>query len=173
MYQEMLSISIIGICWKITHLNLPYLSGNTSWYWHNLQANISCFMLCCCSKVTPVRRRRWRRRTRASSGCSSNRYGRLHWWAVVDISMGWCKKDVTPLLTHWNYVFLALTHWYIIPFLIQCHKLLSSKLWHWNSSGTLNSLWPSDAIWRMKSLLTLAQVPDGTKPLPVSVFACY
>ena len=25
-------------------------------------------------------------------------------------SMGWCKKDVTPLLTHWSYVFLALTH---------------------------------------------------------------
>ena len=28
------------------------------------------------------------------------------------IYMGWCKKDVTPLLTHWSYVFLALTHWY-------------------------------------------------------------
>ena len=26
-------------------------------------------------------------------------------------SMGWCKKDVTPLLMHWSYVFLALTHW--------------------------------------------------------------
>ena len=26
------------------------------------------------------------------------------------ISMGQCKKDVTPLLTHWSYVFLALTH---------------------------------------------------------------
>ena len=24
--------------------------------------------------------------------------------------MGWCKKDVTPLLAHWSYVFLALTH---------------------------------------------------------------
>ena len=24
------------------------------------------------------------------------------------ISMGLCKKDVTPLLTHWSYVFLAL-----------------------------------------------------------------
>ena len=24
--------------------------------------------------------------------------------------MGWCKKDVTPLLTHWSYVFLASTH---------------------------------------------------------------
>ena len=25
-------------------------------------------------------------------------------------SMGECKKDVTPLLTHWSYIFLALTH---------------------------------------------------------------
>ena len=25
-------------------------------------------------------------------------------------SMGKCKKDVTPLLTHWSYVFLTLTH---------------------------------------------------------------
>ena len=28
------------------------------------------------------------------------------------IPMGWCKKDVTPLLTHWSYVFLALAHRY-------------------------------------------------------------
>ena len=30
------------------------------------------------------------------------------------ISMGYYKKDVTPLLTHWSYVFLALTHRYKI-----------------------------------------------------------
>ena len=28
------------------------------------------------------------------------------------ISMGQCKKDVTPLLTHWRYIFLALTYLY-------------------------------------------------------------
>ena len=28
------------------------------------------------------------------------------------VSMGQCKKDITPLLTQWNYVFLALTHRY-------------------------------------------------------------
>ena len=28
------------------------------------------------------------------------------------IEMGLCKKDVTPLLTHWSYIFLALTYWY-------------------------------------------------------------
>ena len=27
--------------------------------------------------------------------------------------MGQCRKDVTPLLTHWGYVFLTLTHRYI------------------------------------------------------------
>ena len=31
-----------------------------------------------------------------------------------DISMmGYCKKDVTPVLYHWSYIFLALTHQYI------------------------------------------------------------
>ena len=29
-----------------------------------------------------------------------------------NISMGLCKKDVTPLLMHWSYIFLALTHQY-------------------------------------------------------------
>ena len=29
------------------------------------------------------------------------------------ISMGLCKKDVTPLLTHWSYAFLAQTHHYV------------------------------------------------------------
>ena len=29
----------------------------------------------------------------------------------IIVSMDLCKKDVTPLLTHWSYVFLALTHW--------------------------------------------------------------
>ena len=29
---------------------------------------------------------------------------------MMPIPMGQCKKDVTPLLTHWNYVVLALTH---------------------------------------------------------------
>ena len=43
----------------------------------------------------------------------------LIWWhcyflalQIRTISIGYCKKDVTPLLTHWSYIFLALTHWY-------------------------------------------------------------
>ena len=33
-------------------------------------------------------------------------------YSWIIISMGQCKKDVTPLLKHWRYVFLTLTHWY-------------------------------------------------------------
>ena len=36
----------------------------------------------------------------------------FHSWNIY-ISMRWCKKGVTPLLTHWGYVFLALTHRYL------------------------------------------------------------
>ena len=37
----------------------------------------------------------------------------LSWWLLKRPpynSMGYCKKDVTPSLMHWSYVFLALTH---------------------------------------------------------------
>ena len=34
--------------------------------------------------------------------------------------MCWCKKDVTPLLTYWSYVFLALTY---------RHMLMHNQLW--------------------------------------------
>ena len=47
-------------------------------------------------------------------------HGIQYMWYVAEywtthrafISMGWCKKNVPPLLTHWSYVCLALTHWY-------------------------------------------------------------
>ena len=35
-----------------------------------------------------------------------------------------CKKDVTPLLTHWNYAFLALTDRYIIHVKVFVHDWL-------------------------------------------------
>ena len=44
----------------------------------------------------------------------------------LPISLGYCKKDVTPLLTHWSYVFLALTHRYILC--SSCHEKGSSGL---------------------------------------------
>ena len=36
------------------------------------------------------------------------------WDTITVISMGECKKDVTPVLMHWSYVFVALTHRYDI-----------------------------------------------------------
>ena len=36
-----------------------------------------------------------------------------------NISMGFCKKDVTPLRSHGSFVFLALTHQYNINIMIQ------------------------------------------------------
>ena len=57
------------------------------------------------------------------------------------ILMGWCKKDMTPVHLQWSYVFLTLTHWYILwwssrSFLqkIHWHALLSISLTirqHW------------------------------------------
>ena len=40
------------------------------------------------------------------------------------IFMSYCKKDVTPLLTHWSYIFLAITHPFIKYELLQ---------WNWGS----------------------------------------
>ena len=38
-------------------------------------------------------------------------HGGKQWcWHKYYKSMGECKKDVTPLLTHWSYFFLALTY---------------------------------------------------------------
>ena len=55
--------------------------------------------------------------------------------SICFISMGWYKKDVTPLLTHWSYVFLALTHWYnsiwsnirTTPLVSSCSNCLSAS----------------------------------------------
>ena len=42
------------------------------------------------------------------------RYLNSHY--VYNISMGQCKKDVTPLLMHWSYTFLELTNRYMMQF---------------------------------------------------------
>ena len=39
--------------------------------------------------------------------------------------MGECKKDITPLLTHWSYIFLALTHQRMKPLI--CLKMNMEK----------------------------------------------
>ena len=52
----------------------------------------------------------------------------------IFILMGWWKKDVTPLLTHWSYVFLALSH--------QFYDIST----HWEGVGSRNLfLWNTRA----------------------------
>ena len=55
------------------------------------------------------------------------------WYIITHIrSKGKCKKDVTPLLTHWSYVFLALTHWDAHVFVLLClFGLCYQFLTHW------------------------------------------
>ena len=62
---------------------------------------------------------------------------------------GLCKKEVTPVLTHWSYVFLAITHqcitysnqcaWYLRPIkakeTINCPWLLPAPLWLYCKHG--------------------------------------
>ena len=57
-------------------------------------------------------------------------------------SMGYCKKDITPLLTHWSYVFLALTHWIeSVPWLVWVVA--------WHLTGTECVLTEvSDTVWQ-------------------------
>ena len=45
-----------------------------------------------------------------------------------DISMGKCKKDITPLLTHWSHVFLALTRRFV--FVYTKHTVMCLNSWN-------------------------------------------
>ena len=40
------------------------------------------------------------------------------------VSMGYCKKDVKPLLTHWSYIFRVLTHRYVMIWLNQHNVMI-------------------------------------------------
>ena len=73
-----------------------------------------------------------------------------------NILMGY-KKALTPLPTHWSYIFLALTHWYTSQTSLAWEKSWSSTTIRW-ISWLINSLWPNDAIWQYRSRSTLAQV---------------
>ena len=46
-------------------------------------------------------------------------------WNEEHTSMDQCKKDVTPLLMHWSYVFLALTH--RMSFALFLHSTMVSR----------------------------------------------
>ena len=70
------------------------------------------------------------------SSCISNSQFKELWCQWHDISMGWWKKDITPLPTHWSYVFLAQTHWYQVIIKANPHihipmRILHNSLTHW------------------------------------------
>ena len=48
---------------------------------------------------------------------------------ILVISMRWYHKDVNPLLMHWSYVFLALTHWYTVMKYNDLYCFREEKLW--------------------------------------------
>ena len=52
--------------------------------------------------------------------------------SIIYNAMGYCKKDITPLLMHWSYFFLALTHW--MPLMPPSHCcelcLRTNTNWH-------------------------------------------
>ena len=53
------------------------------------------------------------------------------------LARGPCKKDVTPLLMHWSYVFLALTYWYAYACVLSLFGTswfcpYPSGLFHWH-----------------------------------------
>ena len=68
-------------------------------------------------------------------------------------SMGQCKKGVTPLRTHWSYVFLALTH--RIVQISRVHTLWN-VVWHYENATIRN-----EACLPAKSLVAIT----GTKIL--------
>ena len=48
--------------------------------------------------------------------------------------MRWCKKDVIPLLTHWSYIFLALTQWSRLIIFFYIFLCFSSTLGSFSNS---------------------------------------
>ena len=75
-------------------------------------------------------------------------------WAAQVTSMGKCKKDITPLLTHWSCIFLALTHRH-------GEKLQQATVGKVYVLGLVN--------WSPRSVIhatSNGMLPDGTKPLP-------
>ena len=91
--------------WEFTSYVYPYSSGLLHWKW-------------CNPMTAPVPgkkpKRIWEIATinKPQHQCNNHEIcaSFLFEIAIINISVGWCKKDVTPLLMHWSYIFLALTH---------------------------------------------------------------
>ena len=101
---------------------------------------------------------------------------------LVSIKMGYCKKDVTPLLTHWSYIFLALTHRYdlylekILLYYISIMIVLilsGHKFAHCHDGPAQFVIWiyqGKNEVWGLIDNRVLVQVMTwsgtGDKPLP-------
>ena len=87
-------------------------------------------------------------------------------WSVIQlvthILMGWCKKDLTPMLTHWSYVFLALTHWYAMSIQWR-HNEHHGILNHQSHDCLLNRLFRHRS--KKTSKLCVAGLCAGNSPL--------
>ena len=59
----------------------------------------------------------------------------------MNMSMDECKKDATPLLMHWSYVFLALTHSCDFPF--YCNQQVAVNGVHFGALPWLLKLKPA------------------------------
>ena len=157
-------------------------------FFHQLQGFLSyqdTVSLCLCSglvsgKMIVIMSLTWPKSAIVYWECSS-----IFSWDNAHIYLGKCKEEVTPLLMHWSYIFLALTHWY------EAWGHFCSVFWHLilhskgcvafdptvNSQGhthycsttnklggrfiitkfwNLNSLWPSDVIWQNSTSSTMA-----------------
>ena len=95
-----------------------FMNPNTTIYIRNFTWNFLCKMATILSQPQCVKR------VKVSCG--------MQWYVE---SMGECKKDVTPLLTHWSYVFLPLTHRNVVNGLYCCFST-----WEWDGqSGPLST----------------------------------
>ena len=94
-------------------------------------------------------------------------------------SMGLYKKDVTPLLTHWSYAFLALTHRNVLAtnsarpsagsVMTAKYSTYSSKLL-WLSSFRVNFQWQDDVIQNSCSNLNTLRLRQDGPHFPDDIF---
>ena len=104
------------------------------------------------------------------------------------MSMGQCKRDITPLLMHWSYIFLALTHRlcnFQIRLISWMYYVDGLKQKRRNSIANalelhLSCIYPSmyncpssgehlSTSWQVNIIAASGLVPSGSKPLPEPV----
>ena len=86
------------------------------------------------------------------------------------ISIGQCKKDVTPLLTHWSYVFLALTHRFIhvtdkIEIQVPTFSVLGPG--PFNRKNMVFLIWKTTMLWNKKQDHSWFSVNGWARPQPM------